>query len=85
MTIPINNNSLSNVLNFYEGAADSNFQNIQGNIPFSDYFLEDASFIRCENVVIGYKFNKIYKNSNLRIYGAVNNLFVLTKYGGQDP
>ena len=83
--IPINNNSLSNVLDFYSGAADASFQNIQGNIPFSDYFLEDATFVRCENIVLGYKFNKFTKNTSLRLYGALNNPFIITKYSGRDP
>ena len=83
--IPINNNSLSNVLDFYSGAADPSFQNIQGNIPFSDYFLEDATFVRCENIVLGYKINKFTKSSSLRLYGALNNPFIITKYSGRDP
>ncbi len=83
--LPTNTNSLSNVLDFYSGAADSSFQNYNGNATFSDYFLEDASFIRCENIVLGYKFNKLIKSSSLRLYGAVNNPFLITKYSGQDP
>lgn len=83
--VPVNSNSLSNVLDFYNGAADTSFLNINGNIPFSDYFLEDATFLRCENIVLGYRFNKFYKSSSLRVYGAVNNAFILTKYSGQDP
>lgn len=83
--VPVLNNSLSNVLNFYTGEADANLTNINGNTPFSDYFLEDGTFLRCENIVLGYKFNKFYKSSSLRVYGAVNNVFVLTKYSGQDP
>lgn len=83
--IPVNTSSLSNVLNFYEGAADPNFENIQGNIPLSDYYLEDATFLRCENIVLGYAFNNFSKNASLRIYGALNNAFILTKYSGQDP
>ena len=83
--IPINNNSLSNVLNFYSGEADSAFQNYNGNATFSDYFLEDATFLRCENIILGYKFNKLIKSSSLRLYGALNNPFLITKYTGQDP
>lgn len=83
--IPVNNNSLSNVLNFYEGESDLAFQNFNGNATFSDYFLEDATFLRCENIILGYKFNKLIKTSSLRLYGALNNPFLITKYGGQDP
>ena len=84
-SIPTNSNSLSNVLDFYNGAADIQFQNYNVNATFSDYFLEDATFLRCENIVLGYRFNKFYKNSSMRVYGAINNPFILTKYTGQDP
>jgi TonB-dependent starch-binding outer membrane protein SusC len=60
------------------------FNNNTGN-SLSDYFLQDASFIRCENVVLGYKFAKAVKNGSLRVYIAANNLFLITKYTGQDP
>src|SRR5690606_516776 len=83
--LPVNNNSLSNVLDFYSGEADDNFININGNIPLSDYFLEDATFLRCENIILGYRFNKFYKSTSLRVYAALNNPFIFTKYSGQDP
>lgn len=83
--IPTNSSSLSNVLDFYSGEADLAFQNYNGNATFSDYFLENATFLRCENIVLGYRFDKIVKSSSLRVYGAVNNPFIITKYTGQDP
>ncbi|MFY0482752.1 SusC/RagA family TonB-linked outer membrane protein [Flavobacterium sp. PLA-1-15] len=83
--IPTNSNSLSNVLDFYSGEANLDFQNFNGNAAYSDYFLQDATFLRCENIILGYRFNKIIKSSSLRLYGAVNNPFILTKYTGQDP
>ena len=83
--IPNNSNSLSNVLDFYSGAADFNFVDVKGNVPFSDYFLEDATFLRCENIVMGYTLTNFFKSVNLRVYGALNNPFIITKYDGQDP
>jgi len=82
---PVNTNSLTNVLDFYSGAADIDFQNVNGNIALSDYFLEDATFLRCENIILGYRFNKFYKSASMRVYGGVNNAFIVTKYDGQDP
>lgn len=78
--LALNGNSFNNVL-----SGDLPFNNINGNTPFSDYFLENASFIRCENITLGYKFNKFVKASTLRLYVAVNNAFIITKYSGQDP
>ncbi|RZL09636.1 MAG: TonB-dependent receptor, partial [Pedobacter sp.] len=84
--IPQNSNSLSNVLNFYDGAANPDYQNLNSpKLIFTDYFLEKAAFLRCENIVLGYKFNKFYKDSSIRIYGSVSNPFIITNYGGQDP
>lgn len=83
--IPANSNSLGNVLDFYSGAADLNFTNINGNVPFSDYYLEDASFLRCENIVVGHRIDNFYESLVLRIYASVNNPFIITKYDGQDP
>lgn len=85
--VPNNTNSLSNALNFYTGAADARFKTIQGNVPLSDYYLENASFLRCDNITLGYRINGIIKNGygSLRIYAGINNAFVLTTYSGQDP
>ena len=83
--VPTNSSSLSNVLDFYSGEANPAFINFNGNEKFSDYMVEDASFLRCENIVLGYRFSKLYKDTSLRIYGAVNNAFIVTKYSGQDP
>jgi TonB-dependent starch-binding outer membrane protein SusC len=73
-------NSLNNVL-----SGDLLFNNNIGNQPLSDYFFQDATFIRCENVVLGYKFTKAVKNGSIRVYLSANNLFLITKYKGQDP
>ena len=83
--LPNNNNSLSNVLDFYSGAANPAFDNVNGNVKFSDYFLEESSFLRCDNIVLGYRVPNFLKNSSLRVYGAVNNAFIITDYSGQDP
>lgn len=53
---------------------------------WSDYFLENGSFLRLDNTTLGYNFDKIGGgNTNLRIYANVQNLFIITKYTGLDP
>jgi TonB-linked SusC/RagA family outer membrane protein len=54
---------------------------------FSDYYIENASFLRMDNAGIGYMFGKIFHNSglNLRLNANVQNVFVITKYSGLDP
>ncbi|NJD11232.1 MAG: SusC/RagA family TonB-linked outer membrane protein [Gemmatimonadetes bacterium] len=49
----------------------------------SDYYVEDASFLRMDNLTIGYSFE--YAGKPLRLYGTVQNAFTLTGYSGVDP
>lgn len=52
----------------------------------SNYFVKDASFIKLDNVTLGYTFDKtLLKAASLRFTAGVQNVFVLTKYGGLDP
>lgn len=59
------------------------------NNIFSSYFVEDASYLRIQNVQLGYTLptDAIKKAgmSKLRFYAAVNNLYTFTKYRGYDP
>ena len=56
---------------------------------FSDYFVEDASYLRIQNVQLGYTFSQktIEKTGmdKLRVYTSVNNLYTFTNYSGYDP
>ncbi len=57
-----------------------------GQQPFSDAFLENAGFVRCDNITLGYTWpNLLDDHLRLRLYGAVQNPFVITKYTGIDP
>lgn len=51
--------------------------------------VEDGSFIRINNVTLGYTFPKVMleklRISRLRLYATVNNLAVFTNYSGYDP
>jgi TonB-linked SusC/RagA family outer membrane protein len=59
------------------------------NKLFSDFFVEDASFLRMQNIQIGYNFSTDLLEkvglSKLRLYTSVNNVFTLTDYTGYDP
>ena len=61
----------------------SGFTNRQ---TWSDWYLENASFLRMDNAYINYTVGKVLKNkANLRISFNVQNVFVITKYSGLDP
>jgi iron complex outermembrane receptor protein len=64
---------------------DSNF-NTTADVLFSDYYIENASFLRMDNITVGYTFDKIFNDkASLRLNVGVQNVFVLTEYGGLDP
>lgn len=53
---------------------------------YSDYYLENAGYVRCDNITLGYTFPDLLGNKlKLRLYGAVQNPFVITRYKGIDP
>ena len=65
---------------------DYYFNDLTGDYLYSDYFLENASFIRCDNITLGYTWKELLDNKlKLRLYGAVQNPFVITDYSGLDP
>ena len=65
-----------------------NDNGIKGVYSSLSYYLEDASFIKLDNINLGYSFVKpsfATAIAKLRFYASLNNVFVLTNYGGGDP
>lgn len=53
---------------------------------YSDYFLENASFFRLDDVNLGYTFRQIGSwETDVRLAVGVQNVFILTGYSGMDP
>ena len=54
---------------------------------FSDYYLEDGSFLKLDNITLGYtfKFKPNKYAQSLRLYATGENLFTITSYSGIDP
>lgn len=75
------------LVNYYEAIYKTGFTKINSTEQgASDYFLENASFLKMDNITLGYSFNKLF-NSRLsgRISASVQNVFTITKYSGLDP
>lgn len=56
----------------------------------SDYFVRNASYLKCQNITLGYTFPALLKYNNQeyfsgRLYFTVQNPFIITKYDGLDP
>ncbi|HEA31521.1 MAG TPA: TonB-dependent receptor, partial [Leeuwenhoekiella sp.] len=59
------------------------------NLFVSDRYVEDGSYLRIQNVSLGYNFPSTvidkFNISNLKIYGTIQNLYTFTDYSGYDP
>ena len=64
---------------------DTNFENTTNTLT-SDLYVENASFLRMDNITLGYTFPKwLEGKASLRLFTGVQNAFVLTDYSGLDP
>lgn len=64
---------------------ESNFVET-ANVLISDYYLENASFLKMDNLNFGYTFNNFNKDiSSIRLWTGVQNVFTITNYSGLDP
>jgi iron complex outermembrane receptor protein len=82
---------------------DSEFKYLQNSMPQavargwttydhqkSDMYVHNASFLKCDNITLGYSFENLFKGGNYngitgRIYASATNVFTITKYDGLDP
>jgi iron complex outermembrane receptor protein len=72
--------------NAYSDLANTNFSGAASGFSLSDYYVENASFIKMDNLYLGYNLGPVFKKSaNLRLNANVQNVFVITNYTGLDP
>jgi TonB-linked SusC/RagA family outer membrane protein len=71
------------ILNASPNYLTTNFRTQQ---LLSDYYVQNASFLRMDNINLGYSFGQILKTkANLQLTASAQNVFVITKYKGLDP
>lgn len=68
--------------NFSKALAETNFVKRQFT---SDYFVENGSFLKLDNITAGYSFNELVGTASARVSFTVQNALILTKYSGLDP
>mgnify|MGYP003672202138 CR=1 FL=1 len=81
-------NLLSGVVNRWTPDNPSNqyvSPSVAGRLPISSYPIEDGSYLRCKNIMLGYTLPDIKGISRIRVYVSATNLFTITKYSGFDP
>lgn len=88
------NNQLVSVLDRYtptntNGSLPRYTTTNSNNSIISDRYVEDGSYLRIQNLTIGYRLPsgiaKRIKMANFRVYVSAQNLLTLTKYSGYDP
>ncbi len=77
--ITLNPNYVNNI---HQTALVTNFTDPQ---YFSNYYIEDASFLRLDNITLGYTLQPFKNSASLRLYATAQNLFTFTNYTGPDP
>ena len=75
------------ISNRLQSAKESNFEDA---MYISDYYIENASFLKLDNFTVGYTFPQLFKLNNdraasLNVFGTVQNIATLTGYSGIDP
>ncbi len=100
------NNLMSGNVNMSAGELYSSGNNFFGNRPtaaldymwqtydleakLSDHWVQNGSFLKCDNITLGYSFDSLFKGGSYkgiagRIYATASNVFTITKYSGIDP
>jgi iron complex outermembrane receptor protein len=70
------------VNNLHRSVLENNFVRPQ---YFADIYVEDASFLRMNNIQLGYTFAPFNSGQQVRVFGSVQNVFTITGYSGVDP
>ena len=82
--------SLLYMNNYTYEAVNRNWQTYLITSQLSDYYVHNASFLKCDNITLGYSFNDLFKSASYhglsgRLSIAAQNVFTITKYEGLDP
>lgn len=67
-----------------------NWQLGQETVNLSDRWVQNASFLKCDNITLGYSFAQLFRTGgwgglNGRVYATASNVFTITNYDGIDP
>ncbi len=84
-SIPANINNFPFLTNLHRDYFNTEFQTFSETNLLSDYYVTDASFLKIDNIHVGYSFPRVADKLNLRIYAAMQNVATFTAYQGLDP
>jgi iron complex outermembrane receptor protein len=75
-------NQAAGPINLHRSVLETGFVRSQF---YSDVYVEDASFLRMDNITLGYTLPRMRNVQSVRVFGTVQNAFTLTGYSGVDP
>ncbi len=79
--------NVGNLSNFANTVLDTGWKEVNiSQQPYSDMFIENASFFKMDDINLGYTFDKLFsKRGSMRLGFSVQNVFTITGYSGIDP
>lgn len=75
-------NEAAGPVNLHASVLENGFERPQF---FSDVYVEDASFLRMDNITLGWSVPRAAGLQQVRVFGTIQNAFTVTGYGGVDP
>ena len=77
--------NLGRLSNISDEFLNSDFIGNSGISDRSDYYIQNASFFKIDNISVGYTVDNFINNNPIRLYVAADNVLVITDYDGIDP
>jgi len=71
--------------NLHSDYFNTGFVNITERNLLSDYYVQEASFFRIDNITLGYNFRSASEKLDFRVFGSLQNALIITDYEGIDP
>ncbi|MCB0426660.1 MAG: TonB-dependent receptor [Mangrovimonas sp.] len=71
--------------NLHSDYYNTGFNELSENSLLSDYYIQEASFFKIDNITLGCRIDKLFEDVSFRVYGSVQNVLTITDYTGLDP
>ena len=71
--------------NVHSDYLNTGFMDYTETSLLSDYYVQEASFFKIDNITLGYNLGEAFEGSNFRVYASAQNVLTVTDYEGLDP
>lgn len=84
-SIPANINNFPFLTNIHRDFYNTEFQSFTETNLLSDYYVQEASFLKVDNIYLRYQFPKLFDKMNMSMFVSMQNITTITEYKGIDP